>query len=89
MICLYNEKIIRTETNMKYIGNKTIIVPLDVSNDYRYDQLLAMIYSRTNIDKENFKLVLIISLSLESILGKAEIGSNLIQYEMIIVRTEC
>ena len=51
----YNRKIGRTETNVKYDGNKAIIVPLDVSIDCTYDQLLAMIYSRTGIDKERFK----------------------------------
>ena len=43
---------------MKYVGNKAIIVPLDVPNDYIFDQLLAIIYSRTCIDKERLKLVL-------------------------------
>ena len=33
-------------------------MPLDVPIDCTYDQLLAMIYSRTCIDKERFKLVL-------------------------------
>ena len=43
---------------MKYIRNKAVIVPLDVSIDCTYDQLLAMIYLRTYIDKERFKLFL-------------------------------
>ena len=47
-----------TETDMKYVGNKVVIVSLNVSIDCTYDQLLAMIYSMTYIDKEMFKLVL-------------------------------
>ena len=43
---------------MKYVGNKVVIVPLDVPIDCTYDRLLAMIYSMTGIDKEMFKLVL-------------------------------
>ena len=46
-----------TKINVKYVGNKTVIVPLDVPIDCTYDQLLAMIYLRTCIDKEMFKLV--------------------------------
>ena len=42
---------------MKYVGNKVVIVLLDVPIDYTYDQLLAMIYSRTDIDKKRFQLV--------------------------------
>ena len=30
VICYYNGKILRTETYMKYVGNKVVIVPLDV-----------------------------------------------------------
>ena len=56
--CFYNGKTERIETNVKYVGNKAVIVPLDVSIDCTYDQLLAMIYSRISIDKEKFKLVI-------------------------------
>ena len=58
IICFYNEKIERTETYVKYVGNKAVIVLLDVPIDCTYDQLLAMKYSMTDIDKEMFKLVL-------------------------------
>ena len=44
VICFYNGKIEKIETNVKYVGNKAAIVPLDVSIDCTYDQLLAMIY---------------------------------------------
>ena len=53
----YNGKTERTETYVKYVGNKVVIVSSDVPIDCTYDQLLAMIYSRTSIDKEMFKLV--------------------------------
>ena len=57
-ICFYNRKSEMTETNIKYVGNKAVIVPFDVQIDCICDHLLAMIYSRTCIDKERFKLVL-------------------------------
>ena len=47
-----------TETDVKYVGNKVVIMSLDVPIDCTYDKLLSMIYSRTCIDKERFKLVL-------------------------------
>ena len=58
VICFYNGKTERTEKDVKYVGNKAVIVPLDVPIDCTYDQLLAMIYSKKCIDKEKFKLVL-------------------------------
>ena len=51
VICFYNGKILRTKTDVKYVENKTVIVSLDVLVDPTFDQLLVMIYSRTNIDK--------------------------------------
>ena len=51
---------------MKYVGNKVVIVPLDVPIDCTYDRLLAMIYSMTGIDKERFKLVLTYKYPLKS-----------------------
>ena len=30
VICYYNGNILRTETDVKYVGNKTVIMPLDV-----------------------------------------------------------
>ena len=58
MICYYNGKILRTETYVKYVENKVVIVPLDVLVDCTFEQLGDMIYSRTDIDKQIFKLVL-------------------------------
>ena len=67
VICLYNEKTEMTETNVNYVANKVVIVLLDVPIDCAYDQLLAMIYSMTNIDKERFKIVLTCKYPLKSI----------------------
>ena len=58
VICFYNGETERTETYVKYVGNKVFIVPLDVPTDCTYDRLLGMIYTMTGIDKERFKLFL-------------------------------
>ena len=58
VICYYNGNIQRTETDIKYVGNKAAIVLLDVPVDCTFEQLCDMIYSRATIDKQRFKLVL-------------------------------
>ena len=58
VICYYNGQILRTETDVKYEGRKVVIVPLDVPVKYTFEQFTDMIYSRTTIDKQRFKLVL-------------------------------
>ena len=58
VICYYNGKILRTEEDVKYGGNKVVIVPLDVPVECTFEQLIDMMYSRTTIDKQRFKLVL-------------------------------
>ena len=58
VICYYNGNMLRTETDVKYVGNKAIIVPLDVLVDCTFEQLGDMIYLRITIDKQRFKLVL-------------------------------
>ena len=40
------------------VGNKAVIVPLDVPVDCMFEQLGDMIYSRRTIDKQRFQLVL-------------------------------
>ena len=57
VICYYNGNPLRTKTDVKYVGNKVVIVPLDVPIDCMFKQLSDMIYSRTTIDKQRFKLV--------------------------------
>ena len=44
-------KISRTETDVKYVWNKVVIVSLDVPVDWTFEQFGDMIYFRTNIDK--------------------------------------
>ena len=58
VICYYNRNILRTETYVIYVGNKAVIMPLDVPIECTFEQLSDMIYSRTTIDKQMFKLVL-------------------------------
>ena len=58
VIYYYNGKILKTETNVKYGGRKVVIVHLDVPVECMFEQLTNMIYSRTTIDKQRFKLVL-------------------------------
>ena len=57
VICYYNEKILRTETYVKYVGNEVVIVPLDVPVDFTFEQLGDIIYLRKDFDKQMFKLV--------------------------------
>ena len=58
VICYYNGTILRTETDVKYRGRKYVIMPFDVSVECMFEHLIDMIYSRTTIDKQIFKLVL-------------------------------
>ena len=58
VICYYNGNILRTETYVKYVRNRVVIMPFDVSVECTFEQLSDMIYSRTTIDKQMFKLVL-------------------------------
>ena len=58
VICYYNGNILRTETYVKYVGKKAVIVSLAVPVECTFEELGDMIYSRTTIDKQNFKLVL-------------------------------
>ena len=66
VICYYNGKILRTETYVKYRGSKAVIVPLDVLVECTFEQLTDMIYSRTTIDKQMFKLIFNYKYSLKS-----------------------
>ena len=54
MICYYNGKILRTETNVKYGGRKAVIVPLDLPIECTFEELSDMIYSRTTIVMPGF-----------------------------------
>ena len=60
MICNYNENLLKTETKVKYEENIAVIVPFDVYRcnvDCTCEQFGDIIYSRTTIDKQMFKLV--------------------------------
>ena len=84
MICFCKGKMLRTETDVKYVGDEAVIMPLDVPVSSTHEHLLSMIYSRTGIDKKQFQLVFNCGYPL-----KREIGSNLVQYGMIIVYLKC
>ena len=84
VLCFYNGKIKMTKTDVKYVRNKVVIVPLDVPIDCTYDQLLAMIYLKTCMDKERFKLVIICKYP-----SKNGNMFNLVQYKITIVCIEC
>ena len=58
VICYYNGNILKTETDVKYVGNKVVIVSLDVPVECTFEQFGDMIYSKTTIEKQRFKLVL-------------------------------
>ena len=58
VICYYNGQILRIEAYVKYGGRRVVVVPLDVPAECMFEQLTNMIYSRTTIDKQRFKLVL-------------------------------
>ena len=58
VICYYNGDILRTDNDVKYVGNKASIVPLDIPIDCTFEQLGDIIFSSTTIDKQKFKLVL-------------------------------
>ena len=58
VIRYYNGKILSTETNMKYVENKVVIMHLDELIDCTFELLDDMIYSRIDIDKQMFKLVI-------------------------------
>ena len=44
VICYYNGNILRTETNVKYVGSKVVIVSLDVLVECMFEKLGDIIY---------------------------------------------
>ena len=66
VICYYNGNILRIETDVKYVRNKDVIVPLDVPVDCTFEQLGDLIYSRTTTEKQIFKLVINCKYSLKN-----------------------
>ena len=41
-----------------YVENRVVVKPINVSLKTTYEQLLEMIYSVTNINREHFQLIL-------------------------------
>ena len=84
VICYYNRNILRIETYVKYVGNKVVIVHLDVLFDCTFEQFDDIIYSRTTIEKQMFKLVFNCKYPLKS-------GNRLQHFPiwMIVVCTKC
>ena len=58
VICYYNGHIVKTDNDVKYDGNKTSIMPLDIPAECTFELLGDIIFSSTPIDKQKFKLVL-------------------------------
>ena len=58
VMCYYNGHIVRTDNNVKYDGNKVLIVHLEIPVDCTFEQLGDIIFSSTPIDKRKFNLVL-------------------------------
>ena len=57
VICYYNGDILRTKTDVKYVGNKAYCA-FGYTGDCTFEQFGDIIFSSTTIDKQKFKLVL-------------------------------
>ena len=58
IVCICNGKIMITQTDVDYVGDRVVVEPIDVPLGTTYEQLLEMIYSVTDINKEHFRLIL-------------------------------
>ena len=58
IVCFCNGKMVRTQTDVDYVGNRVVVEPFDVPFGTTYEQLLEMIHSITGINKEHFQLIL-------------------------------
>ena len=58
VIYYYNGQMLTTKIDVTYEGRKAVIVPMNIPVECTFEDLIDMIYSRTNIDKRRFKLVL-------------------------------
>ncbi|KAL6323399.1 hypothetical protein AAG906_038670 [Vitis piasezkii] len=58
---------VRTQTDVDYVGDRVVVEPIDVPLGTTYEQLLEMIYSVTNINKEHFRLILSFELFVEQV----------------------
>ena len=58
IVCFCNGKMVRTQTNVDYVGDRVVVEPIDVSLGTTYEQLLEMIYLVIDINREHFQLIL-------------------------------
>ncbi|RVW96052.1 hypothetical protein CK203_027623 [Vitis vinifera] len=49
---------VRIQTDVDYVGDRVVVEPIDVPLGTTYEQLLEMIYSIIDINKEHFRLIL-------------------------------
>nr|CAN80015.1 hypothetical protein VITISV_030080 [Vitis vinifera] len=49
---------VRTQTDVDYVGDRVVVEPIDVPLGTTYEQLLEMIYLVTDINREHFQLIL-------------------------------
>ena len=57
IVCICNGKIMITQTDVDYVGDRVVVEPIDVPLGTTYEQLLEMIYSVTHINREHFQLI--------------------------------
>ena len=58
IVCFCIGKMVRTQTDVDYVGDRVVVKPIDVPLGTTYEQLLEMIYSVTDINREHFQLIL-------------------------------
>ena len=58
IVCFCNGKMVRTQTNVDYVGDRVVVEPIDVSLGTTYEQLLEIICSVIDINREHFQLIL-------------------------------
>ena len=58
IVCFCNGKLVRTQTDVDYVGDRVVVEPIDVPLGTTYEQLLEMIYSVIGINREHFQLIL-------------------------------
>ena len=58
IVCFCNGKMVRTQTNVDYVGDRVVVEPTDVPLKTTYEQLLEIIYLVTDINREHFQLIL-------------------------------
>ena len=58
IVCFCNGKIVRTQQDVDYVGDRVVVEPIDVPFGISYKELLVMIYSIVNLGREHFQLIL-------------------------------